>query len=210
MLQNVEAAEAISKSSRPPSRKTSIDLGPGGVPEPAPQRKRLILQPRTRPVEAGAPTQESDTDSDEEIMDDSEQEMSDEEAKKKISEDTKEFFGVRNLDEAEVYFAKLPSSHHHSLVDKLVSLAIESKETDAKLVGEFFERASSKKLCSPLAFEEGFNGIAEFLDDIAIDAPKATDLFAIMVKGAGLSEEQRTAIASKSAENGDKLLTLSS
>ncbi|KAJ3861906.1 armadillo-type protein [Lentinula novae-zelandiae] len=175
MLQNVEAAEVATKTSRPPSRR----------PSPAPQRKRLNLLPRTKPV---------DQDS----------------SKKKISEDTKEFFGVRSLDEAEVYFEKLPSMYHHSLVDKLVTLAIESKEADARLVGDFFERAAAKKLCSASAFEEGFLGIAEFLDDIAIDAPKATDFLAMMIKGADLGKEQRTNIASKSAENGDKLLELSS
>ncbi|KAJ3854735.1 armadillo-type protein [Lentinula lateritia] len=184
MLQNVEAAEVATKTSRPPSRKPSVDLGSGGAPEPAPQRKRLNLLPRTKPV---------DQDS----------------AKKKISEDTKEFFGVRSLDEAEVYFEKLPSMYHHSLVDKLVTLAIESKEADARLVGDFFERAAAKKLCSASAFEEGFLGIAEILDDIAIDAPKATDFLAIM-KAADLGKEQWTNIASKSAENGDKLLELSS
>lgn len=214
MLQNVDAADAATtKTSRPPSRKASVDLGQGGVPEPAPQRKRLVLQPRTKPVDqdSTAPAQEeSGSDSDEEVTDEPEQEMSKEEAKKKIAEDTKEFFGVRNLDEAEIYFSKLPSSYHHMLVDKLVSSAIESKEADATLVGDFFLRASSKKLCSSSAFEEGFLAIAEFLDDIAIDAPKATNLFAVMIKGAELSEEQRTNISSKSAENGDKLLKLSS
>ncbi|KAJ4483157.1 hypothetical protein C8R41DRAFT_840759 [Lentinula lateritia] len=211
MLQNVEAAEVATKTSRPPSRKPSVDLGSGGAPEPAPQRKRLNLLPRTKPVDQdSAPQQESDSEEEEEITDEPEQEMSEDEAKKKISEDTKEFFGVRSLDEAEVYFEKLPSMYHHSLVDKLVTLAIESKEADARLVGDFFERAAAKKLCSASAFEEGFLGIAEFLDDIAIDAPKATDLLAIMIKGADLGEEQRTNIASKSAENGDKLLKLSS
>ncbi|KAE9400630.1 hypothetical protein BT96DRAFT_857110 [Gymnopus androsaceus JB14] len=213
MLQNVEAAEAAAaKTSRPPSRKTSIDLGPGGAPEPAPQRKRLILQPRTKPVDQdSAPTQDSGSDSDEEdVTEEPEQEMSEEEAKKKIGEDTKEFFAVRSLDEAEVYFSKLPSSHHHTLVDKLVSFAIESKPADATLVGDLFLRASSKKLCSSSAFEAGFISIAEFLDDIVVDAPKATDLLATMIKGAELSEEQRTNISSKSAENGDKLLQLSS
>jgi translation initiation factor 4G len=213
MLQNVDAADAATKTSRPPSRKTSIDLGPGGAPEPAPQRKRLILQPRTKPVDQDSTTpaqDESDSDSDEEVADEPEQEMSENEAKKKIAEDTKEFFGVRNLDEAEIYFSTLPSPYHHTLVDKLVSSAIESKEADARLVGDFFLRASSKKLCSSSAFEEGFLAIAEFLDDIAIDAPKATDLLAIMIKGAELGEEQRTKISSKSAENGEKLLELSS
>ncbi|KAJ3737527.1 hypothetical protein DFJ43DRAFT_1148650 [Lentinula guzmanii] len=210
MLQNVEAAEVATKTSRPPSRKPSVDLGQGGAPEPAPQRKRLNLLPRTKPVDQDSTTQqESGSDSEDEAVDEPEQEISEEEVTKKISEDVKEFFGVRNIDEAEVYFEKLPSHHHHSLVDKLITHATESKEADARLVGDLFQRVTSKKLCSPSAFEEGFLGIAEFLDDIAIDAPKATDLLAIMIKGADLSEEQRTNIASKSAENGDKLLMLS-
>ncbi|KIK53347.1 hypothetical protein GYMLUDRAFT_49357 [Collybiopsis luxurians FD-317 M1] len=209
MLQNVEASEVVGKSSLPPSRKASIDLGSGGAPEPAPQRKRLILQPRLRPLDQDtAPSTESDSEFDEGVSQYPEQEMSEAEAKKKIDEDIKEFFGVRDLDEAEVYFAKLPVVHHHALVDKLVSTAIESKEADATLVGRFFQRAASKKLVSSSALEEGFLGIAEFLDDIAIDAPKATDLYAIMIKGADLSEEQLKTIASKSAGNGDKLLDL--
>ncbi|KAE9382460.1 hypothetical protein BT96DRAFT_1010608 [Gymnopus androsaceus JB14] len=178
MLQNVEAPEAAAaKASRPPSRKTSIDLGSGGAPEPAPQWKQ-------------------------DVTEEPEQEMSEEEAKKKIGEDTKEFFAARSLDGAEAYFSKLPSSHHHSLVDKLVSFAIESKPADATLVGDLFLRASSKKLCSSSAFEAGFISVAEFLDDILVDAPKATDLLATMIKGAELSEEQRTNISSKSAEYG--------
>ncbi|KAJ3797160.1 ARM repeat-containing protein [Lentinula aff. detonsa] len=210
MLQNVEAAEVANKTSRPPSRKPSVDLGPGGAPEPAPQRKRLNLLPRTKPVDQDSTTQQgSGSDSEDEVVDEHEQEISEAEAKKKISEDVKEFFGVRNIDEAEVYFEKLPSHHHHSLVDKLITHATESKEADARLVGDLFQRVTLNKLCSPSAFEEGFLGVAEFLDDIAIDAPKATDLLAIMIKGADLSEAQRTNIASKSAENGDKLLMLS-
>ncbi|KAF5357330.1 hypothetical protein D9758_005883 [Tetrapyrgos nigripes] len=204
MLQNVDpsAEPPTTKSSRPPSRKPSVDLG-SGTPEAPPQRRKIVLQPRSKPREqdTGPSRQTSDNESDEEVTEEPEQEMSEEEAKKKIEEDSKEFFGVRNLDEAEVYFSKLSSIHHHRLVDKLVSMAIESKEADAQLVSQLFERAVSKNLCSSTALEEGFLGIAEFLDDIAIDAPKAPNLLAIMMKGAAFSEEQRTRIASKSEEN---------
>ncbi|KAF8830716.1 hypothetical protein HHX47_DHR2000845 [Lentinula edodes] len=51
MLQNVEAAEVATKTGRRPSRKPSVDLGSGGAPEPAPQRKRLNFLPRTKPVD---------------------------------------------------------------------------------------------------------------------------------------------------------------
>lgn len=133
--------------------------------------------------------------------------MTEDEALKKIAEDSKEFFGVRNLDEAEVYFTNLPPVHHFRLVDKLASSAVENKELEAQLVADFFARAASKKLCTATAFEEGLSPISELIDDIAIDAPKAFTLFAIIVKGAGLDEDRRTRLASKSMDN-DRLLAL--
>lgn len=170
------------------------------------QRKRLVLQPRSKPVEAEteSPAADSESSSSE---DDAAPEMTEAEADKKIAEDTKEFFGVRNLEEAEVYFTKLPTSYHHKLVDKLVSRAVESKEADAKLVSDFFDVSVTKELCSATAFEEGFTPIAEIIDDIAIDAPKAFQLFALMMKGAKLDEERRSRLASKSMDS-DKLLAL--
>ena len=168
------------------------------------QRNRPALQPRFKTVEdaEGAPSNvESKVNSSE---DGTSPEMSDEDAKKNIAEDSKEFFSVRNLDEAEVYFSALPSQHHHKLVDKLVSTAVESKEADAQLVGNFFSRAASKELCSPAAFEDGFAPIAEIIDDIAIDAPMAFQLFAMMIEGAVFDEERRSRIASKSIDS-DKL-----
>ncbi|KAF9501394.1 ARM repeat-containing protein [Pleurotus eryngii] len=115
--------------------------------------------------------------------------------------DADEFFNVRNLDEAEVYFSGLPSMwHHERLVETLVSKAIESKEADATLVADFFTRAASKGLCSPTSFEEGFLGIAESLGEIVIDAPKAWDFMALMVKGAHLDGDRRGRIASKTGD----------
>jgi translation initiation factor 4G len=59
------------------------------------------------------------------------------------------------------------------LVDKIVSTAVESKEDDAKLVSQFFSIAVSKELCSAASFEDGLTPVAEIIDDIAIDVPKA-------------------------------------
>ncbi|THV06205.1 hypothetical protein K435DRAFT_711730 [Dendrothele bispora CBS 962.96] len=213
MLQNVEGGAEpapATKGSRPPSRKPSVDLGSSGAPEAPPQRKKLVLAPRSKPLDQDtAPSrQESENGSDAEVSEEPEQDMSEEEAKRKIKEDVKEFFGVRSLDEAEEYFSSLPSAHHHRLVDKFVSEGMERKEADAELVAKFFERAVSKKLCSSTALEDGFAGTVEFLDDIVIDVPKAPNLLAIMMKGASFDQEQRTRLASKAAENGDKLLDL--
>ena len=135
--------------------------------------------------------------------------MSEAEIKARIDEDSKEFFGIRDLGEAETYFTKLPVKHRHRLVDKLVMSALESKEADATLVADFFSRAVGKNLCSPATFEECFMPSAEILDDVAIDASKAPSLFVKMMKGAGLDKDEarRTRLAGKSMDN-DKLLSM--
>ncbi|KAL1938534.1 hypothetical protein VTO73DRAFT_11557 [Trametes versicolor] len=135
--------------------------------------------------------------------------MSVEEANTQISEDLKEFFSIRDLNEADVYFTKLPAEHRHLLVDKLVTRAVESKEADAQLVADLFDRAHSKNLVSSASYEEGFNPVAETIDDIAIDAPKALNLFAIMMKGAHLHEdEERCARLTGKSMDSDKLVSL--
>ena len=200
--------ETGSKSSRPSSSRTSVDHDTGGTA--VPQHKKLKLLPRRKAAEKENKVNGDATDRSEGGGGDgTPQAMSDGEANKKIAEDTKEFFSARNIDESEEYFIKLPPEHHHSLVDKMVSKAIESKETDGKLVADALARAAEKNLCSMSAFEEGFLPVAELLDDIVIDAPKAFQIMAIMMKGAGLDkdEERRSRIIRKSMDS-DKLLEL--
>ncbi|KAH9955045.1 hypothetical protein BC827DRAFT_1239687 [Russula dissimulans] len=215
MLQNSDAAvePPTSKGSRPPSRKPSVDLGAGSTPELAPQRRRLQLLPRSKPVgeESKVSTPAvSDAGSDDEVGGESGTHtpaaMSEAEARAKIGEDTKEFFSVRMLDEAESYFSSLPPEHHHLLVDSLVMKSIDMKEPDVTLVGNLFVRIREKDLCGPAVLEEGFNGLAELLDDLAVDIPKAWSYFVILLKGSGLDqdEERRGRIAEKTM-NPDKL-----
>ena len=135
--------------------------------------------------------------------------MSGDAVKKRIDEDVKEFFAIRDLEEADVYFIALPEECRFLLIDKLVASALESKEADARLVAEFFARPASQRNCSLDVFEAGFIPMAELLDDIAIDAPKAFEHMAIMLKGAGFdrSEERLRRIAEKAMDS-DKLLQL--
>jgi translation initiation factor 4G len=196
------------------SRKGSVDITQN-LSEPQ-QRKKLVLQPRSKPVEeptAAAPPPSSDGSSDEEPPElPPPPSLSEAEVVKKIVEDIKEFFGVRNLAEAEEYFSNLPIEHRFRLVDKLVATAIESKETDAQLVADFFAQAIGKELCGPTIFEDGFMPTAEILDDLKYDVPKAFELMAIMMKGAGLDkdEERSNRIASKSTDSHKLLALLSS
>ncbi|OSD00226.1 hypothetical protein PYCCODRAFT_1460324 [Trametes coccinea BRFM310] len=162
----ITAEVTSAKSSRPPSRKSSIDLGSGGAPEAPPQRRKLQLLPRSVPLEnkpGSTPGTSTAASEDEGAESTNEPSMSVEEAKTRIEEDSKEFFSIRDLDEAEVYFTKLPAEHRHLLVDKLVTRAVESKEADAQLVADLLERAHAKNLCSPATFEEGFMSTAEII-----------------------------------------------
>ncbi|KAH8103266.1 armadillo-type protein [Cristinia sonorae] len=214
ILQNAEQISEppviTSKPSRPASRKPSVDIGPGGVPEAPMQRRKLNLLPRTvKAEEAAKDSPAASIVNSEDDTPEAGPPMSEEEVKQRINEDSKEFFSIRDLYEADVYFIKLPVEHRHKLVDKLISVAIESKATDAELVANFFTRAASKNYCSPSTFEEGFAPISELLDDIVYDSPKAFSLYAMMMKGAGLDkdEERRARLASKLTD-AEKLLGL--
>ncbi|KAH0588820.1 hypothetical protein H2248_004620 [Termitomyces sp. 'cryptogamus'] len=203
--------ESVSRSSSNSNMFSMLsqgDASPVEVKAPEPQRKRLVLAPRTKPTADEVATKsESEAESEGEEVSSSSVEMTEEQATKKIDEDLKEFFAVRNLDEAEVYLTSLSAPHHFRLVDKFTSRAVESKEAEAQLLAELFARAVEKELVSAEAFEAGFMPIAEIIDDIAIDAPKAFVYFAMVVKSAGLDEERKSRLASKSLDEG-KLLGL--
>ena len=134
-------------------------------------------------------------------------EMSEDSAMKKIAEDVEEFFNIRDT-QGSAYFTELPHEFHSKLVEKLVAHAVEAKEAEARLVSNFFSYAASKDICPSESFEEGFVAIAEIIDDIIYDAPKALNLFAIVIKGARLDESRLSNIASKSSDNSDALLGL--
>jgi translation initiation factor 4G len=168
----------------------------GGASEPRPQRRKLNLLPRTKPPV-------SEVDSDDEALGAT---MSEPDAKAKVEQDVRAFFSIRMLDKAESYFSGLPTEHRHLLVDMLVMKSIEMDESDVTLVCDLFVRVREKGLCSPWMFEEGFCGLAEILDDLAIDIPKAWSYFAVLLKCSGLDqdEERRMRLGEKTT-NPDKL-----
>jgi translation initiation factor 4G len=117
--------------------------------------------------------------------------ITEEQALKQIDEDVKELMSIRNVDEAEVYFTKLPVEHRHRLVDKLVVYSLHAKEDIVELVAKVFARCLSKNLCSAAIFEKGFLPAAEMIDDIVVDAPKAQTFFLKLMHSAGLDDERR-------------------
>ena len=211
MLQrwDVFADPPTSKGSRPFSSRLSVGLGAGGPPEPVTQRRKLQLLPRTRPVEAMSKVSTpavsqggSDDIEAESRSTPSPVAILEGWAKSKINEDVEEFFSVRSLNKAESYFSSLPTEHHHHLVDALATKSIEMKESDVKLVSDLFACVRAKHLCSPAAFEEGFLGLADLLDDLPVIIPKAWLYFAILLKGSGLDqyEERYARIAEKTMD----------
>ncbi|KAG6841406.1 hypothetical protein C0991_011300 [Blastosporella zonata] len=175
-----------------------------------PQRRRIVLAPRSKPsADDGAVKSESEAESEAEAAAPAAVEMTQERATQKITEDCKELYSVRSVDEAESYFTSLPAVHHPLLVKKFTSRAIEAKAPDVQLLAEVFARAVEKSLCTPAAFEEGFMPIAELIDDITIDAPKAFTFFANVVKSAGLDDERKGRVASKAIEEAQFLELLS-
>ena len=190
------------KPSRSPSRRQSTDLD---QPGPVLQRRRLQLLPRTKlsPDESALTASENEPETTPAAQ------MSEADAMKRINEDVKGFFALRNLEEADVYFTALAEEHRFRLVDKLVGSALENKEADTRLVAEFFARPTSRRECSPDVFEAGFISVAEHLDDISIDVSKAFEHIAIMLKGAGLDrDKERLKPISKKVMESDKLLQL--
>jgi translation initiation factor 4G len=111
--------------------------------------------------------------------------------KTKIEEDTDEFFSIRRLDAAESYFSSLPPEHRHWLVGALVTKSIEMKEPDVILISDLFVLVREKELCNPTVFEKGFNGLAEGLDDLSVDIPKAWSYFATLLRGSGLDQDEK-------------------
>jgi len=104
--------------------------------------EKPVHLPPPEPIGEPSSLSKSESDNDEE---ESPVEMTEDQAISKIAEDLKEFFAVRNLDEAEFYFMALPAVHHSRLVDKLTSWAVEHKEADVQLLADFFSRAVSKE-----------------------------------------------------------------
>jgi hypothetical protein len=111
LSQNPELA-VKAKSSRSPSQKPSIYRGHDGVSEHAVQHRklRLLLRSVLAAEENSATSSEEEPESAPTVM-------SKADVKKEIDRYVREFFAVRNLEEAEVYFTNLPNELCFRLVD---------------------------------------------------------------------------------------------
>ncbi|KAG8934848.1 hypothetical protein FRC01_014014 [Tulasnella sp. 417] len=197
-------------SGRGTTRKQSVDQAPQPPVETpsTPARRKLNLLPRT--VSSANTNEDSAGDEDKPESDEEQaaptKSYTEQEAKAKAEEDVKEFFNIRDVSEGEKSFAEMPDEHKSKLVDKLASKALDSKESDVKLVADLFERVASKG-CPASAFEDGLAGIIEFLDDTATDVPQAYTFMARMLRGAKLSQEAVESLADKIYVDGDPVVS---
>ena len=122
-----------------------------------------------------------------------------------IEEFCTRFFNVRDVQESQAGFSEFRTICQSRIIDKLISKAIESKEADARLVGDLFSELVANELCSQACFEEGFMPTAEWLDDIVIDCPRAFELMVMMMRGSALDKDWHcySRIAARSKHNND-------
>lgn len=189
------------KSSRPPSRKPSADFTQTGLPEVASQRKKLTLLPRSlpRPGEDTKLLEEEVARSGDEV----EPSLPPEKAKAKIGEDLKEFWALKNFDEADSYISSSEPSYRSQFIDQLIVSTLERKDSEAYIAGELLTRWANSDLCPPSVMEEGFISQLEFIDDVAIDVPAAYRLVAILLKGSKLPRPSVEKLAGKIVVEGD-------
>lgn len=193
------------KSSRPPSRKPSADFTQSGLPEPASQRKKLALLPRSLP-RANEDSREEAGQSEEASGDEGESSISPEQAKVKIGEDLKEFWALKNFDEADSYISSSEPWYRSQFIDQLIASTLERKDSDAYIASELLTRWADKGLCSASVMEQGFAGQLEFIDDIAIDVPAAYKLVAILLRGTKLPRSSVEDLAGKIVVEGDPVV----
>lgn len=220
-----------SASTRGPTRKPSVDTtatggGPGAAAPDTPMRKKINLLPRTVTADTLASSGSGDKSEAAEEGEDADArsdasggteldaasaalgssaaatkpDLTDAQVKAKVAEDVKEIFAVRNISEAAECFNALSEQHQSKLVDAIVNYAVDKKEEDVRLASDVLAKVSSS--VSPATFEAGFEGLMEFLDDMAVDVPQAYPRMSRMLKSTGLPRDTVEKLAQKIADMG--------
>ncbi|KAH7096849.1 ARM repeat-containing protein [Auriculariales sp. MPI-PUGE-AT-0066] len=194
------------------SRKTSVDFGSGGS-DVGGGRRKLQLLPRSKPLEEVKADEKAETPdgSDDDVASPDEDTppkkvMSEAEVKQQVTNDTKEFFAIRKLDEAEQYFESLPDDQRYRMVDSVFGKALEGKDADATLAGDLFGKVFDAGKLTTEDLEKGLAGMIELLDDIAVDAPAAYALSAKIMFLAKLDEDAVKRLGQKIAVEGEPLV----
>ncbi|GAQ88382.1 eukaryotic translation initiation factor eIF-4G [Klebsormidium nitens] len=146
-----------------------IGSGPGARPNPPPARKEPTPEPKPAPV--SAPISEKPAAKKEKPLSDEEKE---EQLVKKTDSFLKEYLSAADIKEAALCVTELKTpSYHSTIVQTAVNLGFEGKDRDRELVGKLLPGLVAQKAITAEELEAGFMALAEQLDDLAIDLPKA-------------------------------------
>ncbi|WVQ80835.1 hypothetical protein IAT38_002942 [Cryptococcus sp. DSM 104549] len=197
----------------PVGRRSSADAG---EPAAAPQRKRLNLAPRTKPIatEGEGNAEEEDEHDSEEEGEVAEDEMSEEAAKTKINSDMKELWGEkdqggsRNAGDIVDYFAGLPEARRPLLAERLLDDVFRiAKPKDAEVVARGWKAALEKDVGKAEMFKQTLERRIPTLDDEAIDFPAAYTAVGLLIRVLALSPEEIEALGSKIDVDGEPRVT---
>ena len=132
--------------------------GEGNTEEP--HRRKLQLQPRTKPLDDGHTAATPSEPSDEDI-------------KRKVSNDVKEYLEIRDLNEGIQSIEALEAKHRPSFVDALVTSVLDKKQDSVDAACHLLQALAERSLLDESMLMEGFKPQVTILDDTSMDAPSA-------------------------------------
>lgn len=200
----------ISRQTSTTNMFSALDMGESSsaVTEPEPQRKKLALQPRTKP----ASDDDDENESVEEIS------MDADGAKSKIDRDMKELWGEkdtggsRNPEDVAEYYRSLPEEHRSLLTRRLIDDGFRiAKYKDFEVVANSWSRAVDEGLVDKQSLIDTYVSFFRLcsdsfgriktrmptLDDEALDFPQVYQAVGLLMRSARLDNDE---IASLVAE----------
>ncbi|WFD21042.1 hypothetical protein MCAP1_003297 [Malassezia caprae] len=172
--------EPASPSPRSSSNMFNLLTGDGSQGEEK-ERKKLQLQPRTKPLETPAePAAPSAED-----------------MQRKIGNDVKEFLAIRDISEGVQSIEALPAEHRATFVDQLVAAVLDKKQDSVDDAGRLLAQLVEKQVLNEQQLMEGFQPQVTILDDTSMDAPSAYGFMAQLLVQSTLPRAQIEQLADK-------------
>ena len=149
------------------------------------ERKKLQLQPRTKPLDAPAEAPaEAPTPSAEDVQ-------------RKIGNDVKEYLAIRDLNEGVQSIEALPAEHRASFVDQLVAAVLDKKQDSVDDAGRLLAQLVEKQVLDEQQLMDGFQPQVTILDDTSMDAPSAYGFMAQLLVQSTLPRARIEQLADK-------------
>ena len=161
------------RSMSPTPNMFNLLTGDGAGEEP--HRRKLQLQPRTKPLDDGNASATPDEPSEEDI-------------KRKVSNDVKEYLEIRDLNEGIQSIEALAAKHRPSFVDALVTSVLDKKQDSVDAACNLLQALAERSLLDESMLIEGFKPQVTILDDTSMDAPSAYGFMAQLLVQSTLAQ----------------------